>query len=403
MKKMDKLDQINIYASSSLSNDDIQTLSLLYQPLIGANAIVAYEAMYSLLERNGFNSEVMCFYNITDILGISFDEFNNLRLKLEAIGLLETFVKSDSYVLLLKLPLTPNQFLVDSTLGIYLYSKIGENMFNMLTNHFMIEKFDRKGYKNITVSFDDVFESVNLNQDVKINGVVLGRKPNTNIQIKNHNFNFDDFLKLIDDSLLEFGVSNSFKKLIVNTSFVYGYDVDDLVLLYQRSINKNGYFDSKKFKNEAQTLYNNKNNMKAPLLGEKEKLQSEDEELMNTLANTTIMEMLSQFWPNYPDNYLKTINEIYDTIELERGVINILLFGILKDKNGELPTINYFKKAYNTWIELGITTKEAAWDYIRRPKNDFTTTKTPHKEGNVKTSDWVSKYKQNKKEGFETL
>ena len=68
MKKMDKLDQINIYASSSLSNDDIQTLSLLYQPLIGANAIVAYEAMYSLLERNGFNSEVMCFYNITDII-----------------------------------------------------------------------------------------------------------------------------------------------------------------------------------------------------------------------------------------------------------------------------------------------------------------------------------------------
>lgn len=408
MSQMDKLDQINIYASSSLSSDDIHSLTLLYSPLIGGDATMIFEVLYSLLERNGFSNEVMCFYNLCDLLGVSFDAFENARLKLEAIGLLETFYKDSSYVFLLKQPLTANQFLNDSTLGIYLESKIGDKLFTNLVEHFEIKKFDKKGYENITVSFDDVFETESLNSSVKINGRVLGRKPNTNIQIKNHKFDFDKFASLIDDSHLEYGMSKGFKKLIIDTSYVYAYDEDDMALLYNQSLNKSGVFDSKMLKKKALVLFQYKHNNSSPSLKEKEEILDKNESLMNLLAETSVEEILTQFYPGYPPTYLSTINEIYDNIDLDREVLNILIFSILKDKKGVLPTLSYFKKASITWHEQGITTKERAWEYIQGISNIKSSKKedvayTGNKKQNVKTNDWVEKYKENIGEGMEKL
>lgn len=406
MTKLDKLDQVNIYASSSLSNDDVQTLLLLYQPLIGHEATVVFEALYSLLERNGLSNEIMLFYNLCDLLGLDYTSFNSARLRLEAIGLLETYFKEGSYVFLLKQPLTANQFLNDSTLGTYLESKMGERLFKTLVEHFEIKKFNKLGYKNITVSFDEVFETVNTFDNVKIDGFVLGRKPNGNINIKNHMFDYDEFVKCIDITLIQYGLSEGFKRLVVNTSYVYGYNVDDMIVLFNQSIGKNGYFDSKIFKKKASVLFQYKNDNSSPKLGEKGELLSEDEDLMNTLASTSIEEMLTQFWPGYPSTYLATINEIYDTLDFDREVINIMIFYVLNSKNGQLPTITYFKKAAASWKNYGIKTKEDAWAFVRNAKVKTSEDKKPQnytKGVEVKTNDWVKDYKNNIEEGIEKL
>ena len=58
--------QLNIYSSFSLSSDDVSTLSLLYTPLIGSEAVMVYFGFQSLLERNNLKSVV--WWHIRHIL-----------------------------------------------------------------------------------------------------------------------------------------------------------------------------------------------------------------------------------------------------------------------------------------------------------------------------------------------
>ncbi|MGM9971810.1 MAG: DnaD domain protein [Anaeroplasmataceae bacterium] len=406
MITIDKLDKFNIYASSSLSTDDYNSLSLLYQPLIGSQALFVYEALASLIERNGLRSESLYYVNLLDLLGLDEKTFNDSRLKLEAIGLMETFSNNDDYVLLLKIPLTPTQFLVDSVFGVYLKSKVGDKMFDYLTDHFKIEKFDRKGYKNITVSFNDVFESIDYNDTVKIDGVLLGRKPSGPIQMNNRNFDYNYFLSNIDKSFISYESLEGFKRTIINTSYVYGFNEDEMISLFDESINKTGLFDSKLLKKKANDRYNFKNNNKSPYLAQKDNDNSNSDSFIQVLASTPVKQILDTYWPGYPAIYLKTINDIYENIELDRGVITILIFSILKDKNGELPTLNYFKKVANTWIENGIYDVNAAWNYITRGKQANKEKTIDHPKANktnVKTAGWVDENRRNLKEGFEML
>lgn len=405
MRIEDKLDKINIYASSSLSTDDYNSLSLLYQPLIGSMTLGFYQSIYALIERNGLRSEEFFFMNILDLLGMNPDEFHECRLKLEAIGLLETFKNDNNYVLLLKLPLTPNQFIVNSAFGVYLRGKLGTKMFDLLIDHFKIEKFDRKGYTNVTKSFDEVFETIDDIRPIEIDGVILGRKPNTPISMKNNKFSYDDFLKSINKGLIGNLSIEGFKKLIINTSYVYGYDEQDMIELFNDSINKASEFDPKLFKKRASEIYSVKTNRLGPCLGEKYINTKEDDSLMNTLANASIIEMLDTLWPNYPASYLKTISDIYESIDLDPKVINILIFNTLNEKNGQLPTLSYFKKAAKTWIERDITDVTTAWNYIRRTKKESVPLVKKYNSNNekVKTNEWVSNFNENVKEGFETL
>lgn len=400
MIKIDKLDKFNIYASSSLSTDDYITLSLLYEPLIGSESYVMYQMLFAVVERVGLKSESFYYEGLLDLLGLTDEKFNDNRLKLEAIGLLETFTNSESFVLLLKHPLTPRQFLVDSEFSIYLNSRVGDKMFNYLISRFKIEKFDRKGYRNLTVNFNDVFETIDTSLKNEVKDVILGRKPNSPVKMKNYSFDYEYFLNSIDRQYISYESMEKFKNNIINKSYVFGFDEDEMISLYNESINRNGLFDLKLLNKKAYELYKYKSNNNTPYLGEKQ--NDEEDDVLTILANTSIKDLLDAYWPNYPSTYLKTINDIYETIDLDRSVLNILVYRILKEKNGELPTLQYFKKASLTWIERGITTPELALEYIKRANKDKKeVSKSTQIKENVKTNDWIEDYKKNFMKGFE--
>lgn len=395
MSLIDIRDKVNIYASQTLSIDDYASISTLYQPLIGCEALALYEVMYSLLDRQVLSQDELIYCNLLDLLKLSNEKFDEARLRLEAIGLLETFKKNDVFVFLLKAPLTPSKFLNDTVFGAYLKSEVGEQMFNMLVSKFKIAKFDRLGYDNVTASFDDIFESTE-NEMPNINGFILGRKPNTSVNIENHNFDFSLFESNLDESLLEYGITPQIRRTIINLSYVYGFNEDEMVSICNSSIGRNGYLDLAMLKRKADRYY--KHEAAAPLKIEVKSKISEDElRAMNLVANTSIVEMLDNYWPDYPQTYLKTIGEIYDQINLDRGIINILVFHVLKLKNGELPTVNYFKKTAENWANSGIITREDAWLYVRglRPTDEPKMSAKVVKGANVKSNEYSDVVKNN--------
>lgn len=403
MSLIDKLDKINIYASSTLSIDDYASLSLLYQPLIGSQALGIYQMLYALIDRQSLNADILIYQNILDLFSIKNQVFEEARLRLEGIGLIETFKKKDVFVFLIKPPLTPAKFLQDTVFGAYLINAVGEDLFNMLVSRFKIEKFDRLGYDNITASFDDVYESVE-NDVPNINGFILGRKNNRSVEIENHNFDFDEFLSNIDEGFLENGMTPVIKRAILKISYVYGYNEDEMAMLYRQSIDKNQHFDLKILNRKANLLHkHNTIAQSKPTL--KNSINEDEARLMNAIAHANMREILDQFWPGYPETYLKTISSVYDEIPLEIGVLNILIFGVLKKKDGELPPLQYFKKCGDTWVENGIVTKEDAWAYVRGLRSEEKEAPKKNNTSNtkVKKNEYTDAYAKRMKEEVEEL
>lgn len=378
-KAIDASTKFNIYSSFTLSNDDVAVISLLYTPLMGSDALMLYMGFNSLLERNNLKSEELIHQDFLDIYSLSALNFTKARIKLEGIGLLISYETSDkNYVYVLCPPLTAKNFIKDATLGLYLYSKIRRETFDYLYNHFKIEKLDKNKYVNITKSFDEVYTS-QITNEITFDKFkyILGKKPNKNIRIKDYKFDFDIFVKGINQDFLDTGVTKNFKEQVCNLAFVYGFDEYEMISLYQDSINKSGVYDYRLLKTKANNLFIYKRNMKAPKLIEKDENLVSNDDLTSYLEKTSADVLLDDIVPNYPEKYLQTINDIYSNIELPRGVLNCMIIKVLKEKGGDLPSLNYFKKMSETWIKDNVFTTVDAIKYVTtfnvvksQPKNN---------------------------------
>ncbi len=382
--------QLTIYSSFNLSSDDVSVLSLLYAPLIGSEASGLYLALQAFLERNNLKSESYLHQNLYDLFSLTEKSFLKARFQLEGIGLLKTYQKEDGYVYVLCPPLSAKNFIKDATLGLYLYSKVGKDLFDKLYDHFKIEKLDKGAMKNITKNFEDVFTS-QLDEDVSFSKFqyLLGKKP-MNIKINNRNFDFELFARSINQDFLELGITKQFTDQITNLAFVYAFDELQMVGLYSDSINKSGLFDYRLLKKKANILYSYLHHMNAPKLLTKDEENIDSVDLIEYLDNASPSVILSNMMPDFPEKYLNTISEIYANIDLPKGVLNCMIIKVLKEKSGELPTLSYFKKMSETWIAHHIFSTS---DAIK-----FTTSFT---DGTTKeTTKTTPKYKAG---GFETL
>ena len=246
----------------------------------------------------------------------------------------------------------------------YLLSKVGQETFEQIYKHFRIEKIEKNNYQNITKSFDDVFDSILVSdQTYDKFAYVLGRKAASNIKINYQKFDFDYFIKNIDKMLLETGITSNFQTQIINLAFVYGFNEDEMVGLFNDSINKSGYYDYRLLKRNANTLFRFKRNMEAPKLKEKKNDTEGGEKVVSWLENSSAKDILESNYKDFPIAYLDTINDIYANIELPRGVLNVMILKVLSDKGGELPSMKYFKKMSQSWIEDNIFTTDDAIKY----------------------------------------
>lgn len=349
--------KFNIVSNFNLATDDLSTLTLLYAPLMGSDAYLLYMSFQALLERNNLKSETLTHKEFFKIYSLKTNDFIKARLKLEGIGLLITYLdENNDYLYIVCPPMTPRNFLKDATLGLYLYAKIeDEDAFKNLYSHFKIEKIDKNNYKNITKSFDEVFQS-RIDNEITYNkfSYILGRKGNVNIKITHSDFKIDYFIKNIDTKFLETGVTSNFKQQIINLAFVYNFDEAEMISLFNDSINKSGYYDYRLLKRNANTLFKYKKNMSAPVLEVKQEGTVKNDDLVNWLEHVSPQELLSTYSPNFSEHMLEIINDIYTNIDLPRGVLNVMIIKTLNDKAGDLPSLKYFEKMATTWVKDGV-------------------------------------------------
>ena len=138
------LDNFLVINKSFLNDSDRLILSLLYQPIVGNVAIGFYLTLWGLLNETDILSNSHSHYELVNSMQLKLEDIVEAREKLEAIGLIKTYVKKDKneYVYELYAPLSVSEFLNIPVLEVALYKNLGKKEYDKIIKRFELPAID---------------------------------------------------------------------------------------------------------------------------------------------------------------------------------------------------------------------------------------------------------------------
>lgn len=363
---------IYIVINKTLLNDyDRKLLITLYQPIVGYQAISFYFTLWSYLDKSELLSCEWTHHHLMTNMGISLSEIIEARKRLEAIGLLKTFLKKDhmnTYLYELYSPISAKEFFNNPILSTSLYTTIGKLEFDKTLNYFKIPKLNLSNYEEITTNFNDVFATTNAPININTENVREKNKLSMNIVPK---FELQSVLEMIPDELLnKQSITKTIKELIYKLSFIYDFTEDMLIEIIRNSINERHAIDKELLKMNSRKFYQFDHHGKLPGLvfrTQPEYLRkpvgdtSNRAKLIYTFETTSPYDFLSSKYkdalPSKSD--LAILEYLLIDFNLNPGVVNVLIDYVLKINNNKLIK-SFIETIASQWKKSHIETVEDA-------------------------------------------
>jgi len=351
--------------------EDVKVLSLLYQPLIGSQALGLY---FMLSSMDGSDLQ---HHFLLQLQNVSVDQFLQCRYKLEGVGLLGTYVHEKMFTYELKKPLSPAQFFSDGIINAFLCLKIGNNDYQNLKRLFISEPAPERG-ENIGKSFNEVFDTTSLMTSNAMLGIspLPANQPETGISLQ---LGFDrDLLgailksKGLDESLLS-------EKLLVQLNkiaFLYKLEESDLARFIMDGLDPDGFVNMDKVKQTARQYWQFLNQGKplgivevdaetAPIPTAPRPNLSKEERLLSFFEQTPLefLKHKSNDATPVPADR-KLVEWLYVDQGMAHGVVNVLIDYVLKVSDGRLPQA-LVEKIAGEWQRKSIDTTEKAINQVK--------------------------------------
>ncbi len=367
MKTIDSATELKIESKAPLSHTQAHTLSLLYLPVIGKDAFALYMLFHGLIERSTLKSPSYTHAFIYDMLSIRPESFINARKTLEAVGLIETYIKDDSYLIECYMPLSADAFIKDSPFAPYLYKAIGEDRYKDLVMHFKITKTRHSDLTCKSAAFSDVFPPVKPTPITRSQYVEpVSGKINVNSDL-----DLDLVLEGIPSSLLHAkGRTQNVKDKLASMAYIYNYDEEALQDTIKKSLTSEGTIDFKRLTRYAQDHYQT---TRGPI---KKKTDNASLAYFKEVHPRTLLEDLTG--QKVPAADLKVIDRLTTDTDMPLEVINVMIAYVLKELDQQFPVYNYFEKIVAEWKRLGIAKAEDAINHVekrlrkkREPKKSY--------------------------------
>ncbi len=355
-----------------LNNNDLSILLNLYQPLVGNDSISLYYTLWSYLDKTELISNEWTHHHLLTNMQITIAEIDDARVKLEAIGLLKTYLKSDnvnSYIYELYSPMSASEFINNPVLATALYNAIGKLEYEKIINYYKIPNLNLRGFTDITKTFSEVFGFSNgCVNDNLIYDLKKSRYRNLEILSK---IDMNTILSLIPDDLLsKRTINKNLKEYIYNIAYIYNYDNDDMISLIRNSINDAHRIDKKLLRDNANKYYSFNNLGKLPSLIYKNQpeylrkqntSESKRNKIIYMFETTSPYDFISSKYKNGnpTSTDLKIIAHLLLDLNLKPGVVNVLIDYVLKINNNKL-TKSYVETIASQWSRINIETVEDA-------------------------------------------
>lgn len=390
--ELNGLDKFRLITYQNLDLDERNVITLLYQPILGWDAFTLYLTLWSLIERARLKSPEYRHVMLLDSLRMSPNQFLEARQKLEAIGLLVAYHNEEIFLYELKAPLSAEEFIKDGSLGAYLFSRVGKDIFEELSNLFRVSRDDKNGFTNISSTFDKVFSSLPRPIETKEH-FVSKNKAKFHIDT---NFDFDVFLDGLSKNFVDRRkLTKSIKEKIMNIAYVYNLDEFTMQKAFMDSVDKDRNIDIEALSKNARKWFEFEREtiVKHHDLDEGKQQVSYEDILVKcrTESPSDILAILSSGKPAVSE--LNVVERLIDNFDLPVAVINFLLvyvIGLLE----EFPSYNYFDKIAGEWQRNDVQSIDDALAVIKRRDERRKQTRKPTKNElpNDIESDWFDEY-----------
>lgn len=358
--------------NKTIMNDlDKNIISMLYQPIIGHVAVSLYLTLVNDLDKSTVMSEDYTHHHLMATMQLRLDDIVLAREKLEATGLLKTYLKKDSinhYVYLLYSPLTASEFFSHPILNIVLYNNLGKDEYEKLQNYYKIPRLILKDYDDVTKSFSQVFKTIPGRSEIVVPDIA---SKNRNQLIIDDQIDFNLLIASIPKNMVhEKCFTKEVRELINALSFTYNIDDFTMQSLVRDSLNEKGLIDKNLLRKSARNYYQYENDGSLPTVVYRTQPvylkkpagdSSKWAKMVYTFENTSPYRFLkAQYKGTTPTaRDLKLIESLLVDQKLNPGVVNVLISYVLKVNNQKLNK-NYIETIAGQWKRLNIETVEDA-------------------------------------------
>ena len=416
MRNILPADTYKVFNRAFIENKEKDIIVSLYQPIVGVLAVNLYLTLTNDLSSDNIESDYLPHQHLMGIMGVNLDAIVEARKKLEAVGLIKTFFRSDTinnYIYVLYAPLSANEFLNHPILNVVLYNNLGKKEYENILVKYRSRKIITKDYEDITTTFDKVFKSVNgyaFNNEDIIDEKTRKIEIDSNIDIS-----------LIINSIPSRMVNaKCFNKettdLIINLAYIYKIDNLNMQGLVRNSINERGMIDKDELRNACRNFYQFENNGKLPTVI----YNKQPEYLKEPVGNTSnIAKMIYTFENVSPYEFLKNsynnaeptardkkiIENLIIDQKLSPGVVNVLIDYVLRINNKKLNK-EFIEAIAGQWKRLNIETVKEAMEICRKEHKKVSKTviaTKDKKEVNENLPEWFDKNFEKKSDNLDEL
>lgn len=416
-------DTYTVLNKTVINSNDKKIVTMLYQPIIGYTASSLYFTLIDDLDKLELISDDLTHHHLMANMQLKLDKIVEAREKLEAVGLIKTYLKKGSinhYVYLIYSPLSANEVFNHPILNIVLYNNLGKAEYDKLLNYYKIPRINLKDYTDVTSTFDEVFTPV-AGKSNMINEDIV--KKDSNSLILNECIDFDLLISSIPTEMTHSKCfTNDIKELINSLAFTYNIDDQAMISLVRDSINEKGMIDKTMLRKSCRNYYQFEEGGRLPTLiynkqpdylKKPEGDSSKWAKMVYTFENISPYDFLKAKYkgvePTSRD--LKLVENLLIDQKLSPGVVNVLLAYVLKINNQKLNK-NYIETIVGQWKRLNIETVEDAMKitlkehkHVKKMMNKDTRKTTKKEESKESLPAWfdkdIDKVSPNKEEQVE--
>lgn len=375
-------DLYKVECNYPLDEVQLDSLYLLYQPIIGSNALNLYMTLSVEGKRMSRFIQPCSFSRLISFMSISLIDIDKYIKVLEGIGLLRTFVKSVDnetiYLFDIQAPLSLKMFFKNQLLQTLLYEALGQEDFNRTKDYFKKTVEKKNLYREVTSSFQDVF-SVDLKKN---NSKVLSLIDS----FKDKQFNelaVDYDMDLLYKELMNYQIpKNIFNKddenIIKQLAVVYSIDILSMASIVRDSVVKNKLSYDVLSKN-AKKYHNidNASKLKEVYLKQPIQFKINDNnksaliQHLKYLETITPYELLKQKQggkePVFHD--LMIVETLMVQLGLKPAVVNVLIEYVLGTNDNRLSR-TYCEAIGSSWARKNIVNVKQAYEEAMSKKEN---------------------------------
>lgn len=377
--------------------EDEKVLIKLYQPLVGAVAVALYQTLIQNYDPYGIISDSKGIYSLQEQLDCSLKQLFNSLHKLEAVGLVQTFLSDNVFnnVLVFKLLQVPaaDKFFATPLLASLLKEKVGVPTFHDLSHAFAQEaKLKEKPIKNakdVSANFFDVFRLPGDEAITPSSDVVQAAQENKVHEVETAKVNDHDSIDwdFIKQEYSRYQIPTSEidlnKEQIRGLIQTYGLSEKEFVdeslpclhgsySLNMRDIS-NTLAENYKRTNTRENVQAQLNEGRKKALATIKDMDDNDKKLLKAANESSPAEFLyklkTQKGGITSANEKQIINNLHTQYGLPEDLINILTYTCLTYDTVVSSNLAY--KIANDWLQHGVATAVQALQYVKKRRNSF--------------------------------